>query len=85
MKRKYKKSILLPLILFVYTTVMALYFLPQNKEVSSTEKWITVIASYLIIFLLWWVLRKREQLAAKREEEFRSQENRQNNSTLTKK
>ncbi len=68
MKRKYKKSILLPFLLFLYTTIMAIYFLPRNSQVSVSEKWWTVGASYLIIILLWWVLRKKEQLTKKREE-----------------
>lgn len=68
MKRKYKKSVLLPLILFVYTTVMAVYFLPRNTEVGNTEKWCTLVASYVIIFLLWYVLRKKEELAAKQKQ-----------------
>ena len=68
MKRKYKKSVLLPLILFVYTTVMAVYFLPRNTEVENTEKWCTLVASYVIILLLWYVLRKKEELAAKQKQ-----------------
>ena len=44
MKRKYKKSLLMPLILFVYTTVMAIYFLPRNTEVGVAEKWLTLAA-----------------------------------------
>lgn len=73
MKRKYKKSRVLPLILFVYTTAMAIYFLPQNTEISQLKKWCTVVASYLIILLLGYVLRKKEQLAAKREQELAEQ------------
>lgn len=59
----------MPLVLFIYTTVMAIYFIPRNHEMSSTEKWVTVTASYLIIIALWWVLRKREQMARKRDEQ----------------
>ena len=40
-EKKYKKSLLMPLILFVYTTVMAIYFLPRNTEVGVAEKWLT--------------------------------------------
>lgn len=59
----------MPLALFIYTTVMAIYFIPRNHEMSSTEKWVTVVASYLIIAALWWVLRKKEQMARKRDEQ----------------
>ncbi len=69
--RRYKKSVLLPLILFLYTTVMAVYFLPRNSEISSTEKWLTVAGSYVIIALLWFVLRKKEQLAERRDNELK--------------
>ena len=69
MKRKYKKSLLMPLILFVYTTVMAIYFLPRNTEVGVAEKWLTLAGSYVIILLLWYVLRKKEQLEDKRRRE----------------
>lgn len=75
MKRKYKKSVLLPLILFVYTTVMAVYFLPRNTEVGNTEKWCTLVASYVIILLLWYVLRKKEELAAKQKQKLDEQKN----------
>lgn len=68
MKFKLKKSIALPLALFIYTTAMAIYFIPKNNEMSPTEKWITIIASYLIIAALWWVQNKKEQLARQRAE-----------------
>ena len=59
--RRYKKSIWMPVVLLIYTTGMALYFLPKNTEISSTEKWATIAASYVIIALLWYVLRKKEK------------------------
>ena len=61
MKKKIKKSTWMPLALLVYTTAMAAYFLPQNTEVSATEKWVTFGASYLIVALLWYVLRLKEK------------------------
>lgn len=66
--KRFRKSVIMPLALFIYTTVMAIYFIPRNHELSDTEKWVTVSASYLIIALLWWVLRKKEQMMANREE-----------------
>lgn len=80
MKRKYKKSVLLPLILFIYTTAMAVYFLPRNTQVGDVEKWCTLGGSYLIILLLWYVLRKKEQLMAKREKELEEKERKNMNS-----
>ncbi len=69
--RKTKRSVWLPLVLLVYTTAMAIYFLPRNTEISDTEKWGTISLSYLIIALLWFVLRKREKAADRREEDIR--------------
>ena len=69
MRKKFRKSTWMPLALLVYTTVMAAYFLPNNSEISDTEKWITFGASYLIIGLLWYVLRLKERRLEKRNKE----------------
>ena len=67
--RKFRKSTWMPLALLVYTTAMAIYFLPKNTEISETEKWVTFGASYLIIGLLWYVLRWKEKRLEKRNKE----------------
>ena len=67
--RKFKKSTWMPLALLVYTTAMAIYFLPKNSEISDTEKWVTFGASYVIIGLLWYVLRLKENRMEKRNKE----------------
>ena len=67
--RKFKKSTWMPLALLVYTTGMAIYFLPENSEVSDTEKWVTFGFSYVIIGLLWYVLRLKEKRMEKRNKE----------------
>lgn len=59
----------MPLALFVYTTAMAIYFLPKNTEISNAEKWGTIGASYGIIVLLWYVLRLKERRLEKRNKE----------------
>ena len=64
--KKIRKSTWMPLILLIYTTGMAIYFLPRNTEISDTEKWLTIGAAYLIVALLWWVLRKKEKLMEQR-------------------
>ncbi|MGL5938660.1 MAG: hypothetical protein ACRCZY_01125 [Phocaeicola sp.] len=56
-----KKSTWMPLALFLYTTGMALFFLPKNSEISNMEKCVTVGASYLIIALLYLALRLKEK------------------------
>ena len=67
--RKFRKSTWMPLALLVYTTAMAVYFLPKNSEISETEKWVTFGASYLIIALLWYVLRLKERRMEQRNKE----------------
>ena len=67
--RKFRKSTWMPLALLVYTTAMAIYFLPKNTEISEMEKWVTFGASYLIIGLLWYVLRLKEKRLEKRNKE----------------
>lgn len=69
--RKYKRSLWLPLLLFLYTTGMAVYFLPRNTEISDIEKYSTIGLSYVIIAILWFLLRKKEKLASRREEELK--------------
>ena len=66
--KKIKKSTGLTLALLIYVSATA-YFLPRNTEISDTEKYVTVAASYLIVFVLWLVLRKKEALQRKRFEE----------------
>lgn len=55
--------------MLVYTTAMAVYFLPKNSEISDTEKWLTFGASYGIIALLWYVLRLKERRMEQRNKE----------------
>ena len=67
--RKFRKSTWMPLVLLIYTTGMAIYFLPKNSEISDTEKWATFVASYVIIALLWYVLRMKEKRMERRNKE----------------
>lgn len=48
--KKIKKSTGLTLALLIYVSATAAYFLPRNTEISDTEKYVTVAASYLIVF-----------------------------------
>ncbi len=72
--RRYKRSVWLPFLLFLYTTGMAIYFLPRNTEIGDLEKYGTIGLSYVIIALLWLLLRKKEKLAEKREEDLKKME-----------
>lgn len=69
MKRR-RKSTWLPLALLVYVTVMAIYLLPRNTQISTREKCLTLAGSYLIVLLLWLVLRKKEQMQQRRMDEW---------------
>ena len=70
--KKFKKSTGLTVALLISAT--AAYFLPRNTEISNAEKYITVIASYVIVLVLWLVLRKKEELQRKRREEDRTEQ-----------
>ena len=67
--KKLKKSTGLTVALLIYVSATAAYFLPRNTEISNTEKYVTVIASYVIVLALWLVLRKNEEVQRKRREE----------------
>lgn len=73
--KKFNKSTGLTVALLIYVSATAAYFLPRNTEISNTEKYITVIASYVIVLVLWLVLRKKEELQRKRREEDRTEQN----------
>lgn len=60
--KKLKKSSALSLALLIYITATAAYFLPRNTEISVSEKYLTVVASYVIVLLLWLVLRQKERM-----------------------
>lgn len=61
MKKRLRKSTWLTLALFVYVSVMAIYFLPRNTVTSDAEKYITLGASYIIVVALWFALRRKEK------------------------
>ena len=72
--KKFNKSTGLTVALLIYVSATAAYFLSRNTEISNTEKYITVIASYVIVLVLWLVLRKKEELQRKRREEDRTEQ-----------
>ena len=67
--KKLKKSTWITVALLIYITATAIYLVPRNSEISSTEKALTIIASYIIVFTLWLVLRKKEKIQQKRRDE----------------
>jgi uncharacterized membrane protein SirB2 len=75
MKNKIRKSTWLTAILLIYVSVMAVYLLPRNREMSHTEKYVTFAGAYVIVIVLWFVLRKKEKLQQKRRNEEQQGEN----------
>ena len=57
-----KESTAIWLVLFIYITATAAYFLPRNADISEVEKWIAVGVSYGILAALWWVLKHNKKL-----------------------
>ena len=48
--KRIRKSTGLTLALLIYVSATAAYFLPRNTEISNTEKYITVAASYPVSY-----------------------------------
>lgn len=69
MKKKIRKSTWVAWAFLVYISATAIYLLPRNGEISSTEKWVTVGVAYIVVALLWWVLRNRENMKAREQQE----------------
>ena len=67
--KKVKSSTWVTVALLIYVSATAAYLLPRNHEVSDTEKYLTLAASYVIVLVLWLVLRKKEQMQQRRREE----------------
>lgn len=67
--KKLKKSVWITAILFIYITAVTLYLAPKNTEISSTEKTVTIVSSYVVLILLWFVLRRKEKAQQRRRDE----------------
>ena len=65
MMKKYKKPLWISLLLFVYVTGMAIYFVPRNMEMTVKEKMLTIAVSYLLVVAVGAVLLFREKLRNK--------------------
>lgn len=49
---------IIPLLLFVYVTLMAALSLPGNDAIPTADKVIVVIISYTFVALLYFLLRR---------------------------
>ena len=59
-------------ILAIYTAIVYIYFFPKNNEMSTTEKWITVGTSCIVLSILWYLLRRRDKLRREREKDLKN-------------
>ncbi|MDR0973876.1 MAG: hypothetical protein LBM61_07845 [Prevotellaceae bacterium] len=64
-RSKIRRSTWIALLLLAYVTAMAVYFLPRNQSMSSTDKYISAGASYLIVLGVWLSLRLKEKYRRK--------------------
>jgi cbb3-type cytochrome oxidase subunit 3 len=79
MAKKIDKQIWLPLVLFVYFTGMAVYFIPRNNEMTDTMKIVTIVVGYLIVAALYFALKKKKKLQNEREEDMKNSDTEQTN------
>jgi len=61
MNRKYRKSTIITLVLFLYVTVMCVFIAPRNPTISLFEKCTVATVSYAAVILLYILLRKKEK------------------------
>ena len=67
------------MILFVYFTGMAVYFIPRNNEMTDTMKIVTIVVGYLIVAALYFALKKKKKLQSEREEDMKDSDTEQTN------
>jgi len=73
-----RKSTGISLALFLYITVTAVFLIPCDSELPMREKYITLIASYVIVLVLWLVLRKKEYLHKQMDDEIKKNKESEN-------
>ncbi len=64
MSRKYRKSTIITIVLFLYVTFMCVFIAPHNKDTSLFEKAVIGVVSYAAVALLYVLLRKKEKAQA---------------------
>jgi len=65
MNRKYRKSTIITIVLFLYVTFMCVFIAPHNKDTSLFEKGVIGVVSYAAVVLLFVLLRKKEKEKAR--------------------
>lgn len=62
-----RRSVIIPIVFLVYSTVCYVLLIPDNVTVTIPEMILTFLANLLVVALLAVVLRKKEHLQQERE------------------
>ena len=66
MKRKFKRYILIPLLLLIYVAIMVVMAFPKYKESGNWYEFsIILVVSLLLIVMLYFVYKRKEKLRDK--------------------
>ena len=66
MKRKFKRHILIPLILLVYVAIMVVMALPKYQESGNWKGFTIILAvSLILIVVIYFVYKRKEKLRDK--------------------
>ena len=66
MQRKFKRHILIPLILLIYVAIMVVMSLPKYLESGNWNEFTLILAvSLLLIVVIYFVYKKKEKLRDK--------------------
>lgn len=60
MRRKIRKSVMMPSVLAAYSAIMYVWLIPQT-DASPTRIFWTIVVNVLIIAALWWVYWYKEK------------------------
>ena len=66
MRRKFKRHILIPLILLVYVAIMVVMALPKYQESGNWKEFTIILAiSLILIVVIYFVYKRKEKLRDK--------------------
>ncbi|MDD3162382.1 MAG: hypothetical protein PHX49_10735 [Bacteroidales bacterium] len=60
--KRFKKSIVVPISLAIYTAIIAILFYPKHPESEKPEMLAIIAICYVVIVILWFVLRRKEKI-----------------------
>lgn len=63
MKKKLERHLLLPLVLLIYTIVMAIYSYPNYRDRENKDEFYIVVAVGVVLpVLLYFILKRRKKI-----------------------